>query len=61
VTSIALHHILLKSPLLAKDILNELTLGARFEDLAAEHSACPSARKHGDCGHHNADIYEYHG
>lgn len=54
-TTIALHHILLKSPLLAKDVLNELTLGARFEDLATEHSACPSARKNGDCGHHKAD------
>lgn len=54
-TTIALHHILLKSPLLAKDILNELTLGARFEDLATEHSACPSASKNGNCGHHHAD------
>lgn len=54
-TDIALHHILLKSPLLAEDILHELSLGARFEDLAAEHSACPSSRLQGYAGIHDGD------
>ncbi|MFT4531203.1 MAG: peptidyl-prolyl cis-trans isomerase C, partial [Thalassolituus oleivorans] len=40
-TTVALHHILLKSPLLAQDIINELAIGASFEDLASNHSACP--------------------
>ena len=44
-STIALHHILVKSPLLAEDILRELQLGAEFGDLAAEYSACPSARQ----------------
>ena len=54
-TTIPLHHILLKSPLLAEDILKELNLGARFEDLAAEHSACPSGTNKGFAGHHDID------
>lgn len=33
---IAVHHILLKSELLAQDVLHELSLGADFADLAAE-------------------------
>lgn len=53
--TIALHHILLKSPLLAQDILKELRLGAEFADLAAEYSACPSAPKGGFAGHHDRD------
>jgi len=55
VTIIPLNHILLKSPLLADDILKELTLGARFEDLAAEHSACPSGSNKGFAGDHDVD------
>lgn len=55
-TTIALHHILLKSPLLAEDILNELALGARFEDLAGEHSACPSGKNNGFAGFHDGDL-----
>ena len=54
-TIIPLNHILLKSPLLADDILKELTLGARFEDLAAEHSACPSGSNKGFAGNHDVD------
>lgn len=54
-TTIPLHHILLMSPLLAEDILKELNLGARFEDLAAEHSACPSGANKGFAGHHDID------
>ena len=54
-TTVALHHILLKSPLLADDILNELALGADFADLAEEYSACPSAQQHGFAGYHHLD------
>ncbi len=52
---IALHHILVKSPLLAQDILQELQLGADFGDLAAEYSACPSAQQQGFAGYHDLD------
>lgn len=54
-STIALHHILVKSPLLAQDILRELQLGAEFGDLAAEYSACPSARQQGFAGYHDTD------
>lgn len=54
-TTIALHHILLKSPLLADDVLKELQLGADFGELAAEYSACPSARQQGFAGFHHVD------
>ena len=62
-TTIPFHHILLKSPLLADAVLNELGLGARFEDLAAEHSACPSGKNQGFAGNQDVDdlpeeIYE---
>lgn len=52
-TTVALHHILLKSPLLAEDILKELQLGADFADLAKEYSACPSAKNAGFTGYHD--------
>jgi peptidyl-prolyl cis-trans isomerase C len=51
--TIALHHILLKSPLLAEDVAKELELGADFAELAREYSACPSAREGGFAGYHN--------
>jgi len=54
-STIALHHILLKSPLLADDVLKELALGADFGELANEYSACPSARQQGFSGYHNTD------
>ena len=54
-TTVALHHILLKSPLLADDIVKELELGADFADLAKEYSACPSANNEGFAGYHNLD------
>lgn len=54
-TTVALHHILLKSPLLANDIVKELQLGADFGDLAKEYSACPSADNEGFAGYHNLD------
>lgn len=54
-TTAALHHILLKSPLLAEDIVKELELGADFSDLAKEYSACPSANNDGFAGYHHLD------
>lgn len=54
-TPIPVHHILLKSPLLANDVLQELQLGADFGEMAAEYSACPSASHEGFAGFHNSD------
>ena len=53
--TIALHHILLKSPLLAQDLVKELELGADFEELAREYSACPSGKQGGFAGYHPQD------
>lgn len=53
--TIALNHILLKSPLLAQDLVKELELGADFEELAREYSACPSAKNGGFAGYHQQD------
>ncbi len=52
---IALHHILLKSQLLAQDIAKELELGADFSELAREYSACPSGQEGGFAGYHSQD------
>ncbi len=54
-TTLALHHILLKSPLLAADVLQELNIGADFSELAEEYSACPSAHHQGFAGYHDSD------
>jgi peptidyl-prolyl cis-trans isomerase C len=53
--TIALHHILLKSSLLAQDIAQELELGADFTELAREYSACPSSNQGGFAGYHPQD------
>lgn len=53
--TIALHHILLKSSLLAQDIAQELELGADFSELARDHSACPSSLQGGFAGYHQQD------
>lgn len=53
--TIALHHILLKSSLLAQDIAQELELGADFTELAREYSACPSSHQGGFAGYHPQD------
>lgn len=53
--TIALHHILLKSALLAQDIAKELELGADFAELAHDHSACPSSHQGGFAGYHQQD------
>ena len=53
--TVALHHILLKSPLLAQDLEKELMLGADFEELAKQYSACPSGQYGGFAGYHTQD------
>lgn len=53
--TIALHHILIKSPLLAQDLAKELELGADFAEIAREYSACPSAKEGGFAGYHHQD------
>ena len=53
--TIALHHILIKSPLLAQDLAAELELGADFSEIAREYSACPSAKEGGFAGYHQQD------
>ncbi len=50
--TVALHHILVKSPVLAKELLQELQLGADFGQLAREYSCCPSANNEGFAGFH---------
>lgn len=54
--TIELHHILVKSPLLAQDILNELELGREFSDLAREFSCCPSKNNAGNTGLHDQSL-----
>ena len=52
---IAIHHILLRSAWLADDVMRELSLGASFEELAEEYSACLSATNQGFTGLHLLD------
>ena len=49
-------HILLKTPLLVPSLLEALTNGADFGQLAREHSACPSAQNDGDWGALNNSV-----
>lgn len=43
-------HILVKEQGLARKIQQQLKQGARFEDLARQHSTCPSKSSGGDLG-----------
>jgi len=53
--TLALHHILVKSEILAHEVIKELQLGADFSYLAAEYSTCPSASNEGYAGQHRTD------
>ncbi len=43
-------HILVKHESQAKDILQQLEKGAKFQTLARKYSTCPSGKKGGDLG-----------
>ncbi|KYC44787.1 MAG: peptidylprolyl isomerase [Candidatus Methanofastidiosum methylothiophilum] len=43
-------HILVKSEVLAKEILEKINSGDKFSDLAKKYSECPSGKKGGDLG-----------
>lgn len=43
-------HILVKDPMLATKIINELKKGVDFKVLAKKYSTCPSKKKGGDLG-----------
>ena len=43
-------HILVKDEATAKQIKTQIEGGASFEDMAKEHSSCPSKRQGGDLG-----------
>ncbi|MFT6152765.1 MAG: peptidyl-prolyl cis-trans isomerase C [Bermanella sp.] len=45
-----LRHILLKTPLLVDPIMASLNQGAEFEQVARDHSACPSKVNGGSLG-----------
>ncbi len=43
-------HILVKHQTQAKDLLEQLKKGAKFQTLARKHSVCPSGKRGGDLG-----------
>ncbi|MCX6650635.1 MAG: peptidyl-prolyl cis-trans isomerase [Methanomassiliicoccales archaeon] len=43
-------HILVEKEAKAKELLEKIKVGAKFEDLAKQFSMCPSGRKGGDLG-----------
>ncbi|MFA5452111.1 MAG: peptidylprolyl isomerase [Candidatus Methanomethylophilaceae archaeon] len=43
-------HILVKTEKEAKDLLDRINKGEKFEDLAKKYSTCPSGKKGGDLG-----------
>ena len=43
-------HILVKTETQAQELLRKIQQGASFEDLAAQHSLCPSRKRGGDLG-----------
>jgi len=50
VTQVKASHILVDSKAEAKQIIDKLNSGAKFENLAQKHSNCPSGKSGGDLG-----------
>ncbi len=44
-------HILVKGQGKAQDLLDKINAGASFEELAKQHSECPSGKRGGDLGY----------
>jgi len=49
-TQVRASHILVDDEATAKDLKSKIEAGASFEDMAREHSSCPSGAKGGDLG-----------
>ena len=43
-------HILVDKKTLAEDIIEQINMGGKFEELARKHSTCPSRKKGGSLG-----------
>ena len=50
VNEVRASHILVNTEQEAKNLLNQIQSGKRFDDLAKQHSQCPSGRQGGDLG-----------
>ncbi len=50
VKEVRAEHILVKTEAQAQELLRKIQTGASFEDLAAQHSLCPSRKRGGDLG-----------
>ena len=50
VNEVHAEHILVKTEELAKNLLDQISNGANFEDLAKKNSDCPSGQRGGDLG-----------
>jgi peptidyl-prolyl cis-trans isomerase C len=50
VSEVRASHILVSTEQEARDILNQIQGGKKFEKLAKKHSSCPSGKKGGDLG-----------
>lgn len=50
VNKIQAKHILVDKKTLAEDIIEQINMGSKFEELARKHSKCPSRKKGGNLG-----------